>query len=109
MTKHRTIRAAVTALALTLTAGCTPQDVIRTVWASHGATPQQQDQAVNVAWCESTLDSNAVNGQYRGWFQLGHMHDHYLNGGSVWDGGTNADAAWQLWADSGGWGPWSCG
>lgn len=71
--------------------------------------------AVGVARCESRFHADAVNGRYRGVFQVGDMHaDQWLEvmGVSYWDSwmdaATNVRFAFWLYEQSGGWGPWSC-
>ena len=64
-------------------------------------------QAVSVAWCESRLDTSAVNGQYLGLFQMGETARRvYGHGQSAHE---QAVAAHRYFVDSGrDWSPWSC-
>jgi len=65
------------------------------------------NQALQIAWCESRLDTNARNGQYLGLFQMG-AHERRLFG----HGETaleQARAAHRYFVLSGrDWSPWSC-
>ncbi|MGB1583344.1 MAG: hypothetical protein ACPHCI_06105 [Solirubrobacterales bacterium] len=65
-------------------------------------------QAMRVAYCESTHNRFAVNGQYRGLFQLGRHHWHRLRGLPYYHAYANARAAASIVAADGGWGQWSC-
>lgn len=81
-------------------------EIIRHEFAQVGAPPATQDKAVAVAWCESRHVPTATNGQYLGLFQMGRYHYHRFDG--PWsDPAVNADAAAELWAESG-WQPWAC-
>lgn len=64
-------------------------------------------QALAVAWCESKWYVWAVNGQYRGIFQMGHSERRtYGHGPGAY---AQARAAWRYFAASGyDWSPWSC-
>ena len=73
--------------------------IIRSVFRSEGA------KAVAVARCESGLDPEARNGQYRGVFQMGAAERaRYGHGRTVL---AQARAAKRYHAVSG-WSPWSC-
>lgn len=63
--------------------------------------------AVDVAWCESRLQTTARNGQYLGLFQLGTMaRERFGHGPTAWE---QATAAHRYYVYSGSnWGPWSC-
>lgn len=68
--------------------------------------------AVQVARCESGLNPRAVNGQYRGLFQLGNYHVGRAEAmGYSWDqmfeAYPNIVVAHNLYAEQG-WRPWSC-
>lgn len=86
---------------------CSVEDMIRLAFEEHG--PAVQDEAVEVARCESGLNPEATNGQYRGLFQLGRYHYWRLDehGWSWSDPLHNAQAASDLYGEQG-WGPWSC-
>jgi len=66
------------------------------------------DQAMAVAYCESTLNRFATNGQYLGLFQLGSHHHHRLNGKPYSHAYANARAAAEIVAADGGWSQWEC-
>lgn len=97
---------AIAALVLS-TAGCNAEYWIRLAFEEHG--PQVQDEAVEVARCESTLRADARNGQYLGLFQLGSYHYWRIDqhGGDWANAFHNAEAASDLYAEQG-WRPWSC-
>lgn len=60
---------------------------------------------LNVAWCESTLNTAAANGQYLGVFQMGSgERARFGHGASVW---VQARAAKHYWNGSH-WRPWQC-
>ena len=63
--------------------------------------------AVRVAWCESRLDPRAVNGQFRGVFQMGAAERRrYGHGPTV---AAQSWAARRYFVASGSdWSPWSC-
>ena len=69
------------------------------------------EEAKAVAWCESKWDPNAVNGQYRGLFQLGRYYDSTIAfyGGDPYDPDTNAQAARDGYVSHDHtWAQWSC-
>lgn len=65
--------------------------------------PQLVDQAIRVARCESGFGIDAVNGQYRGIFQLGNNYNATIAfyGGNVFDPFTNAQVARDSWVTKG--------
>jgi hypothetical protein len=66
------------------------------------------DEAISVAWCESTGKPTASNGQYRGLFQMGRREwARYGNGKSAYDPIANSKGAYLLYLDRG-WRPWEC-
>lgn len=65
-------------------------------------------QAMAVAYCESTLNRFATNGQYVGLFQLGSHHYHRLRGKPYSHAYANARAAAEIVAADGHWGQWEC-
>jgi len=71
-------------------------------------------QALKVASCESHYNPDAVNGRYRGVFQIGDMHAAEwleVTGTDYWtswmDPVANITYAHALWSRAG-WAPWSC-
>ena len=64
-------------------------------------------QALAVSWCESKWYVWAVNGQYRGLFQMGSSERaRYGHGPGAW---AQSRAAHRYFVDSGrDWSPWSC-
>lgn len=71
--------------------------------------PGELAKAHCIASRESGYNPYAVNGQYRGVFQLGHNYDGTIsvtNDGDVWNPYTNAMAA-RVAYDASGWRPWS--
>jgi hypothetical protein len=64
-------------------------------------------QALAVAWCESKWYVWAVNGQYRGIFQMGEWERRtYGHGSGAW---AQARAAYRYFVASGrDWSPWAC-
>jgi hypothetical protein len=64
-------------------------------------------QAVDVAWCESRLQTTAQNGQYLGMFQMGsYERQLFGHGRSAFD---QASAAHRYFVRSGrDWSPWGC-
>lgn len=73
--------------------------IIRSVFRSEGR------KAVQVAWCESSLNPEARNGQYRGVFQMGSSERaRFGHGRTVL---AQARAARRYWRISG-WSPWAC-
>jgi hypothetical protein len=64
-------------------------------------------QAVAVAWCESRLEPDAQNGQYRGLFQMGYQERLIFGHGAT--ARQQAVAAHTYFVSSGSdWSPWSC-
>jgi hypothetical protein len=64
-------------------------------------------QAVDVAWCESRLQTTARNGQYLGLFQMGSYERRLFGHGST--AHEQAVAAHKYFVRSGrDWSPWSC-
>ena len=64
-------------------------------------------QAVDVAWCESRLQTTAQNGQYVGLFQMGSSERRLFGHGST--AYRQAVAAHKYFVQSGrDWSPWSC-
>ena len=68
------------------------------------------DQAGRVACCESGWGPQAVNGQYRGLFQLGYNYNGTIAfyGGAVFDPFTNTQVARDSWVTRGGWAAFAC-
>lgn len=67
----------------------------------------QCQQAVDVAWCESRLHTNAQNGQYLGLFQMGSLARELFGHGPT--ARAQAIAAHKYFVYSGrDWSPWSC-
>lgn len=93
--------------AVTLTGCDSVPNVIRWAFAERGATPTQQQEAVDVAWCESRHVPTARNGQYRGLFQMGNYHNHRPGMQNPYGVLENSIAAADLWAEQG-WRPWAC-
>ncbi len=93
---------------------CTVEEMIWTAFSERGASPQQIDEAIRVAHCESTLNPGAVSSGGGNWglFQINTVHR-----GRVADMGyswhqmlmpyQNAQVAADIWAEQG-WGPWTC-
>lgn len=64
-------------------------------------------QAIEVAWCESRLQTTAENGQYRGLFQMGSYERSLFGHGST--AHAQARAAHRYFILSGrDWSPWGC-
>lgn len=79
----------------------TPKQAICTVFGRYCS------QAVNVAWCESRLSTQAQNGQYLGLFQMGSSERRLFGHGST--AHAQALAAHRYFVVSGrDWSPWSC-
>jgi len=72
-----------------------------------GAFGDNCSEAVDVAWCESRLQTTAQNGEYLGLFQMGTLARHLFGHGSTaW---AQATAAHRYFVYSGrDWSPWSC-
>lgn len=108
-------RRALGAVVLVVALGaCTPEDFIRVAFAERGADQVQQEQAVRVANCESSLNHAAVSpgGGNWGLFQINTVHRGRVAAmGYAWDQMLmpyeNARVAAAIWAEQG-WGPWSC-
>lgn len=105
--------AAVLFLVVALSA-CTAEDMIRFAFAERGATAAQQEQAIRVAHCESTLRADAISpgGGNWGLFQINRIHRPRVEAmGFTWDqmlqGYENAVVAADIWAEQG-WRPWTC-
>jgi hypothetical protein len=64
-------------------------------------------EAVDVAWCESRLETSARNGEYLGLFQMGSLARRLFgHGPTAW---AQAIAAHKYFLNSGrDWSPWSC-
>lgn len=95
-------------------AACTPEDFIRVAFSEQGADAVQQEQAVRVANCESTLNHAAVSpgGGNWGLFQINTVHKARVEAmGYTWDQMLlpyeNARVAAAIWAEQG-WRPWTC-
>lgn len=93
---------------------CTPEDMIRVAFSERGATQVQQDQAIRVAHCESTLRPEAVSpgGGNWGLFQINRIHRARVEAmGYTWDQMLmpyqNAQVAAAIWSEQG-WQPWTC-
>lgn len=66
-------------------------------------------QALDVAWCESSGDPSARNGQYRGHFQMGRAEWDRFGVGDPYDAEDNAAAAFRYFEAVGeSWRPWQC-
>lgn len=87
--------------------GCDPEAAIRAAWWD--ASPAEQEDALEVARCESGLDPEARNGPHRGLFQLNERyHGWRVPAGWPIDSSVgNAVAARALQREQG-WRPWSC-
>ena len=93
---------------------CGPEHFIHLAFSERGATNAQQDQAVRIAHCESTLRHDAVSpgGGNWGLFQINTVHRGRVEAmGYTWDQMLlpleNARVAAAIWAEQG-WGPWTC-
>ena len=75
---------------------------IRASWPTH-----LHNQALDVAWCESSGKASARNGQYRGYFQMGRKEWAKYGSGSPFDAHANVRAAYRYYRVAG-WGPWQC-
>lgn len=115
MSTSSRLRRALGALLLVFALGaCTPEDFIHLAFAEQGANNHQQDQAVRVAKCESSLNHAAVSpgGGNWGLFQINKVHRGRVEAmGFTWDQMLlpyeNAQVAAAIWAEQG-WGPWTC-
>ena len=109
------VRRAAAILVLVFALGaCSAEDFIRVAFAERGASVAQQDQAVRVANCESTLRHDAISpgGGNWGLFQINSVHRPRVEAmGYTWDQMLmpyeNARVAASIWAEQG-WRPWSC-
>jgi len=109
------LRRALAVMAMVFALGaCSTEDMIRMAFADRGASPAQQEEAIAVAHCESTLDPGAISpgGGNWGLFQINSVHRARVNQlGFGWDEmlhpWQNAQVAADIWADQG-WRPWSC-
>ncbi len=109
------LRRALIALFLVFALGaCTPEDFIRVAFSERGANTEQQEQAVRVAHCESTLrpDAKSRGGGNWGLFQINTVHRARVEAmGYTWDQMLlpyeNARVAADIWAEQG-WRPWTC-
>lgn len=96
-------------VAALLLAACSPEEVIRVIFA------EDPDTAVAVATCESGLDPTAVSpdGANHGLFQINNVHRRAFEAriGHPWseryDPVVNTAYALWLWHDQG-WRPWAC-
>lgn len=75
--------------------------IVRVVWAGTG----QARKAVRVAACESGIDPRAVNGEYRGVFQMGAAERRQYGHGRTTE--VQARAALRYYRAAG-WTPWEC-
>jgi len=78
----------------------------RRAWIICKYWPKNQcKNALNVAWCESTFDTKAKNGQYLGIFQMGkHERATFGHGKTVYHQAAAAKKYYQIAA----WHPWEC-
>ena len=93
---------------------CGPEQFIHLAFSERGATNAQQEQAVRIAHCESTLRHDAVSpgGGNWGLFQINTVHRGRVQAmGYTWDQMLlpleNARVAADIWAEQG-WRPWTC-
>jgi hypothetical protein len=108
-------RRALAVLVLVFALGaCSAEDFIRVAFSERGATAAQQEQAIRVAHCESTLRHDAVSpgGGNWGLFQINTVHRGRVAAmGYTWDQMLlpyeNARVAADIWAEQG-WRPWTC-
>lgn len=75
--------------------------IVRVMWHPLG----QSRKALRVAWCESRLDPNARNGQYRGVWQMGSSERTRFGHDGTVEGQTRAAIRYYLIS---GWSPWEC-
>ncbi|MBK5222053.1 MAG: transglycosylase SLT domain-containing protein [Acidimicrobiia bacterium] len=109
------LRRAIAVLVMVFALGaCTTEDMVRVAFADRGASPAQQEQAIAVAHCESTLNPGAISpgGGNWGLFQINSVHRARVNQlGFGWNEmlhpWQNAQVAADIWAQQG-WRPWSC-
>lgn len=105
--------AAIAALAL---AGCVPaiapaDDAVHVALAQAFPEDTLYGAAHNIMHCESGHNARAVNGQYRGLFQLGYNYNGTIaahGNGDVFDPLTNALSARVAYNARGNWSAWSC-
>lgn len=109
------LRRALALVALILALGaCTNEDIIRMAFADRGASPQQQEEAIAVAQCESGMNPNAISpgGGNWGLFQINRVHSGRAAAhGWAWEhmlySWENSLMAAELWSEQG-WRPWTC-
>ena len=115
MSTSSRLRRALAVLAMVFALGaCTSEDMIRVAFAERGASNHQQEQAVQVARCESGLRWDAISpgGGNWGMFQINSVHRGRVNAmGYQWNEmlypWQNAQVAASIWAEQG-WRPWTC-
>lgn len=80
------------------------EQVIEDTWPEH-----LQDEAIDVAWCESSGNHRASNRWgFKGMFQFGDREwRKYGRGGNVFNAWDNSAAAYRYYKVAG-WGPWEC-
>lgn len=90
------------------------EDVGDVEWLVRQTFPETPDKAVRVAWCESTLNPAAVNGEHVGVMQIAtkvHARRIAAMGYTVADlfgVRANLAVARAIYDDAGGWSPWTC-
>ena len=114
LSSSRVRRAVAVLLMVAALGACSTEDMIRVAFADRGASPAQQEQAIEVARCESGLNPGAVSpgGGNWGLFQINTVHKaRVAKVGWGWHEivhpWQNATVAADLWAEQG-WGPWTC-
>lgn len=105
-------------VAIGVLAACQPtpapapgEDVVHAALAEAFPEPDLQAKAHSIMHCESGHNVFAVNGQYRGLFQLGYNYNGTISvvgNGDVFDARTNALAARATYDFRGNWSAWSC-
>jgi hypothetical protein len=106
---RRAVAGVVVAIALALvwtsSASCSSSSRVRAIICK--TFGRYCGQALRVAWCESRYRVGAVNGQYRGLFQMGRRERaRYGNGFGPWN---ETRAAFRYFVASGrDWSPWEC-
>lgn len=100
-------------LVLALSA-CSTEEMIFTAFAERGANPQQIDEAIRIAHCESNHNWEAISpgGGNWGLFQINTVHRGRVAAmGIPWEHMLspyqNAQVAADIWAEQG-WSPWTC-
>ena len=113
-TSSRARRALAALMLVGALGACTPQDMIRVAFSERGASPAQQEEAIRVAHCESTLRPGAISpgGGNWGLFQINRVHQGRVAAlGFDWQEmlhpWQNAQVAADIWAEQG-WRPWTC-